>query len=99
MSSKIHFHTFDAFRFFAFFKVFIFHIPFVFVRENEPLKAWYSDHIRHGGGVGVSFFFVLSGFLITYILTYEKIQTDTVNLKRFFYAVPFEFGHFFIFWC
>jgi peptidoglycan/LPS O-acetylase OafA/YrhL len=97
VSSKIHFHTFDAFRFFAFFKVFIFHIPFVFIRDSEPLKAWYSDHIRHGGGVGVSFFFVLSGFLITYILTHEKIQTDTVNLKRFFLRRAFRIWPLFYF--
>lgn len=80
---KNYFHSLDALRFFAFVKVFIFHIPLFFVATEEPLMAWYSDHIRHGGGVGVSFFFTLSGFLIAYILTAEKLKTGTINVRRF----------------
>jgi peptidoglycan/LPS O-acetylase OafA/YrhL len=36
------------------------------------------------GSIGVYFFFVLSGFLITYILLHEKKTTNTINLKHFF---------------
>ncbi len=87
---NIHFHSFDAIRFFAFLKVFIFHIPLIFVANTDPVKAWYSDHIRHGGGIGVSFFFVLSGFLITYILAKEKTVHGQINLKRFFLRRAFR---------
>lgn len=89
-AKKIHFHSFDAFRFFAFFKVFIFHVPLVLGANSDAFKQWFSDHIRHGGGVGVSFFFVLSGFLITYILTVEKINKGKINLKRFFVRRAFR---------
>lgn len=88
--SKNYFHSLDALRFFAFLKVFIFHIPLIFVAENEPFKQWFSDHIRHGGGIGVSFFFVLSGFLITNILAKEKLRTGTIDLKRFFVRRAFR---------
>jgi len=73
---KRNFHTFDALRFFAYFKVFIFHLPllafpaFTFIKDN--------------GGIGVLFFFVLSGFLITYIILEEKEQTGKLDLKHFF---------------
>lgn len=87
---KIHFHSFDAFRFFAFFKVFIFHVPLVLTANSTDFQIWYSDHIRHGGGVGVSFFFVLSGFLITYILTCEKLVSGKIDLKRFFIRRAFR---------
>jgi peptidoglycan/LPS O-acetylase OafA/YrhL len=40
--------------------------------------------IKAGGGIGVQFFFVLSGFLITYIIYEEKQQTEKLNLKNFF---------------
>ena len=90
LTKKNYFHSLDALRFFAFFKVFIFHIPLIFVAENEPVKQWFSDHIRHGGGIGVSFFFVLSGFLITNILTKEKLKTGTIDLKRFFMRRAFR---------
>ncbi|MFT5821555.1 MAG: peptidoglycan/LPS O-acetylase OafA/YrhL [Crocinitomix sp.] len=89
-SKKIHFHSFDAFRFFAFFKVFIFHLPLFAVTADVSFKAFFYDHIKHGGGVGVSFFFVLSGFLITYILTHEKLRTGRINLKRFFVRRAFR---------
>ena len=81
--AKNYFHSLDALRFFAFLKVFIFHIPLFFVAADQPLMAWYSNHIQHGGGVGVSFFFTLSGFLIAYILTTEKLKTGTINIRRF----------------
>lgn len=71
-----HFHTFDALRFFAFFKVFLLHLPIVAFPWFNFLKA--------GGGIGVQFFFVLSGFLITYIILEEQERTNTLNLKNFF---------------
>ena len=36
------------------------------------------------GGVAVSFFFVLSGFLITYILFKELDETRTISIKNFY---------------
>lgn len=71
-----HFHSFDALRFFAFLKVFLLHLPVV-------AFPWFN-YLRVGGGIGVQFFFVLSGFLITYIVLVEKQQTGQFDLKNFF---------------
>ena len=70
------FETFDALRFFAFFKVFLFHIPIV----SFPV----FNFIKNGGGSAVCFFFSLSGFLITYLILEEKKQTGRMNLHNFF---------------
>jgi peptidoglycan/LPS O-acetylase OafA/YrhL len=48
-----------------------------------------SDHfwlqnIAHRGWCGVDIFFVLSGFLITWVLIAEQDQSDTINLPRFY---------------
>lgn len=74
--TRRHFHTFDALRFFAFFKVFLLHLPFT-------AFPWFN-YIKAGGGIGVQFFFVLSGFLITYIILEEQQQTSGFDLKNFF---------------
>jgi len=71
-----YFHTFDALRFFAFFIVFIHHLP---NNKNDIIIF-----ISHSGGIGVQIFFVLSGFLISYILLEEKKKSKKINLKNFF---------------
>lgn len=76
MIKRRHFHTFDALRFFAFLIVFISHIPLP--------KLWGLNEYTIVGSVGVSFFFVLSGFLISYILLVEKLNTNSIQFKRFF---------------
>ena len=73
----IHFHSIDALRFFAFLKVYLLHVP---IQGEFPIFSFFKS----GGGIGVSFFFVLSGFLITYLLLLEKINTNHINLKKFF---------------
>jgi len=71
-----HFHTFDALRFFSFLLVFLHHSP-------VPASSWFA-YLSRSGGVGVVFFFVLSGFLITYILIDEKVSNGSISLKKFY---------------
>jgi peptidoglycan/LPS O-acetylase OafA/YrhL len=70
-----HFHTFDALRFFAFLKVFFFHIP------ASGFGA--LGYFMSGGSLAVRFFFVLSGFLITYLILAEKERTGRLNVRFF----------------
>lgn len=74
---KNHFHSLEALRFFAFLKVYLLHIP---LQGDFPIFSF----LKGGGGLGVWFFFVLSGFLITYLLVFEKNCENGINLKRFF---------------
>jgi len=74
--TRRHFQTFDALRFFSFFLVFLHHLPI----PEQSMFSFFSK----SGGIGVSFFFVLSGFLISYILIFEKLHHQTISLKNFF---------------
>ncbi|MFM7726560.1 MAG: acyltransferase family protein, partial [Flavobacteriales bacterium] len=54
-------------------------------REGPPNPIhWLSPFVTLGGYVGVIFFFVLSGFLITYLLLEEKRVSATVSVKKFY---------------
>lgn len=75
--SRKKFHTFDFLRFFAFLKVFLLHLPIVAFPFFNFLKA--------GGEIGVYFFFSLSGFLITYILLWEKKETESIQIRNFMF--------------
>lgn len=69
------FHTFDALRFFSFFMVFMWHLPY----------GWFPSFafLQLRGDVGVSFFFTLSGFLITYIILEDKTATGSFSFKKY----------------
>jgi peptidoglycan/LPS O-acetylase OafA/YrhL len=55
------------------------------LREGPPQSIhWISPFVTFGGYIGVIFFFVLSGFLITYLLLEEKRVSNTVEVKKFY---------------
>jgi len=82
---KITFPNLDGLRFFCFLSVFLFH-SFHTKYEHikaEPLYQFIKFDLFGNGNLGVNFFFVLSGFLITYLLIVEKNSTG-INIKNFY---------------
>lgn len=80
---KVYFRSFNGIRFIAALSVIIYHI--------EQTKMMYKFdnyfdipfmHIL--GKLGVILFFVLSGFLITYLLMQERAETKTISIKDFY---------------
>jgi len=83
---KIFFPNLDGLRFFSFLVVYLSHI---FSTKYDYIKqeSWYKfvkGRIFYDGDLGVSFFFVLSGFLITYLLIKEKEFTGNVHIPSFY---------------
>lgn len=82
---KIYFRELDGLRFFAFIAVFLAHS---FYTEQETLATHpllvKVKSIAHLGIFGVNFFFVLSGFLITYLLLTEKHDLGNIRLGKFY---------------
>lgn len=82
---KPNFENLNTLRFFAFFAVFLSHSIYWF-RYSFPNKYIEIIH-RHffmNGNLGVNFFFVLSGFLITWLLFIEKENNKTVEILAFY---------------
>ena len=50
----------------------------------------YNANVFPGGEQGVTVFFVISGFLITYLLCEEEKRTQTVSLSGFYYRRAFR---------
>ncbi|WP_158826654.1 acyltransferase family protein [Mucilaginibacter lacusdianchii] len=84
---KIFFANLDGLRFLAFMAVFIQHTNNAWV-ANLHFYRHYWDRVLnlllHLGAQGVSFFFVLSGFLITYLLLQETEKKGRVNVVYFY---------------
>lgn len=59
-------------------------IPFLTIIEDSNVH-WYSPLIHQAGPMGVVFFFVLSGFLITYLLLAEKEQLGFISIRKFYF--------------
>jgi peptidoglycan/LPS O-acetylase OafA/YrhL len=82
-TAKIHFSGLNALRFFAAYFVVLHHGETIRHKFGLPNFEGYS--FFQMGALAVSFFFVLSGFLITYLLLTEIERTETVNLRKFYW--------------
>lgn len=83
IGDKIYFPGLNGLRFFAALAVIITHVELMknkFGYEN----LWSNPFIHELGILGVSFFFVLSGYLITYLLLIEKDTIGVISLKSFY---------------
>lgn len=76
------FQGLNALRFFAAFLVLMHHGEVIRQKNCLLNFGWLS--LFNNGGNGVTFFFVLSGFLITYLLLKEVNKTGHVNIRRFY---------------
>lgn len=83
----VYFPNLDATRFLAAFAVFTLHFSNEIraIYPNLTEASWFNViYIFTGkGGLGVNFFFVLSGFLITYLILQERKQYGQFHLGRF----------------
>lgn len=81
--SSVFFPGLNGLRFFAAFAVIITHLELL--KNQQNLKNhWEHPFFFYAGGLGVYFFFVLSGFLITYLLLKEKEVTRTISIGDFY---------------
>lgn len=81
---KKYFGNLDALRFLAFVLVFMEHMVLTNNADikNSPLYSFYQLHFNLSS-VGVGFFIVLSGFLITWIILEEYNNTSAFNFSFF----------------
>lgn len=82
---QVFFPHLDALRFFAFLSVFLSHSFISKNPETLPTPVYQIVTLfRNSGHLGVNFFFVLSGFLITYLLLAEKEHFQRIHLREFY---------------
>lgn len=78
---KVKFEGLNALRFFAAFFVLLHHCESI--RAGRDMPNLRSFSLFQNGGLAVWFFFVLSGFLITYLLLSEIRRTHDVAVGKF----------------
>lgn len=80
-SKKFRFDNLDSIRTIAFLATFITH---AFHAESEKSIALFALKIQEYFAFGVPIFFVLSGFLITFLMLKEQENNGKFNLKNFY---------------
>ena len=78
-----YFKGLDSLRFFAAFLVVLHHAEQIRMKYGLFNLKEYS--LFNNGGIAVTFFFVLSGFLISYLLFKEDGETSTISVNKFYY--------------
>jgi len=81
---KVHFPNLDGLRFLGSLFLIVLHIEGLKMRDSREVIGFIYGFNKLGG-LAVSLFFVLSGFLITYLLIDEKEKTSTINLRKFYF--------------
>lgn len=74
MKNNLYFPALDGLRFFAFFWVFLGHLP-----RPDSIFSWFQKT----NWIGVDIFFALSAFLITVLLLKEFDMTNKISFKSF----------------
>src|SRR5215467_2966167 len=83
---KVFFPNLDGLRFICFLSVFLFHsfaTNYQYIK-GAPLYRFVKGFLVANGNLGVNFFFVLSGFLITYLLFAEKEKYSKISIRNFY---------------
>lgn len=83
-NKHIFFEGLNGLRFFAALAVIITHVELI-KHMLGINNYWSSTIVFNLGSMGVYFFFVLSGFLITYLLLVEKETTNAIAIKKFYW--------------
>lgn len=78
-----YFNGLNALRFFAASLVVFHHAEQI--RSKSGLFNLKSYSFFNNGGIAVTFFFILSGFLITYLLLKERSSSGVISIKKFYY--------------
>ena len=81
--SGVYFKGLNGLRFFAAFLVLMMHGEMM--RHNYNLFNLQQLTLFSSGNIAVEFFFVLSGFLITYLLLTEHQKTQTISIRHFYW--------------
>jgi len=82
----VFFPNLDGLRFLCFLSVFLYHSGYTeFASNRESALYGFLKHRLFGNGnLGVNCFFVLSGFLITYLLLEERRRTGRIDIGSFY---------------
>lgn len=82
---KVFFRNLDGLRALAFGMVFIYHFfGYIGYTPSSGAEEQIVNRLIFHGHLGVNLFFVLSGFLITYLLLREKERDAKINIPHFY---------------
>jgi peptidoglycan/LPS O-acetylase OafA/YrhL len=78
-----YFENLDGLRFLCFLSVFLYHsfdTAYDYIRESR-IHCFIRREMFVNANLGVNFFFVLSGFLITFLIIQEKEQNGRISVS------------------